>query len=503
MFHKHMLTAAVAASLTLVPATRVSADAGDALVGGIIGGVIGGAIANNAKKKPQKKVYYKSAPKKSSGISAATRAQNREVQTSLNYFGFPAGSPDGVLGRNSRSAISQYQVFMGYPASGYLTVYERDFLVNSYHRAIAGGPATTQLVATNPMGTKGLLKTYQQNAAGGIVTAAPGMAQPMPGQGMVAVAPAPGLQQPQPAQPGVLAAAPVPGVMAVAPVTGGVPNLQAAPAAPAATMAAAPVAPAPTAPVLSAPQPAPVVEAVATPALPSFMGETESVSLASHCNEINLLTTGNGGFATEANLTNPEFALNEQFCLARTYSMTKGEEMASKVKGFSAEQIAQQCAGLGAAVKSHVTALSQKPMAQVVSDVKGFVGGSGMSAGQLSGTSKICLSVGYRTDDMDLAIGSALLLVAVDEPIYAELLGHHLTQGFGAAKRPDLGTAWYEAALTALDNGAAPAFAPGQPERKSLIRKAALMAGGTEMATGAADETAPQPAALPVFTVTE
>lgn len=498
MYRKRILTAAIAASLVAIPATRVSADAGDAIVGGIIGGIVGGAIVNGSKKKPQKKkVYYKSAPKKS-GISAATRAQNRETQTSLNYFGFPAGTPDGVLGRNSRAAISQYQVFLGYPATGQLTTYERDFLVSSYHRAIAGGASTHQLVATNPMGAKGLLKTYQQNAAGGVIAAVPGTAQPVPGQGMVVAAPAPTLQ-PQPAAPGVqvVSPAPAPGVLAVAPQAGGLPNLQPAPGT---VPVAAPVAPAPA---LVAPQAAPVVEAAAKPALPSFMGETESVSLASHCNEINLLTTGNGGFVTEDKLTNADFALNEQFCLARTYSMTKGEEMAAKVSGFTSEQIAQQCQGLGAAVTDHVTALSQKPMNEVVAGVKTFVAGSGMSAGQLSGTSKICLSVGYRTDDMDLAIGSALLLVAVEEPVYGELLGHHLTQGFGAAKRPDLGSAWYEGALTALDNGAAPAFAPGQPERAGLIRKAALMASGTEMATGAVDETAPKPAALPVFTVTE
>lgn len=493
MFNKTILSAAVATSLVMVPATRVSADAGDALVGGIVGGLIGGAIVNESQKKKKKKVYYK----KSSGISAATRAQNRETQTSLNYFGFPAGTPDGVLGRNSRAAISQYQVFLGYPATGYLSVYERDFLVNSYHRAIAGGYATTQLVASNPMGAKGLLKTYQQNAAGGVVAAVPGVAPPVPGQGVVAAAPAP-IQPVQPAQPGVLAVAPAP-----AP---GIPTLQPAPAPAAPVAAAAPItpapapAPAPAAPVLGA---APVVEAAATPAMPSFMGETESVSLASHCNEINLLTTGNGGFATEETLTNAEFALNEQFCLARTYSMTKGEEMAAKVKGFSSDQIAQQCAGLGAAVKSHVAGLSQKPMADVVSGVKTFAEGSGMSTSQLAGTSKICLSVGYRTDDMDLAIGSALLLVAGGEPVYGELLGHHLTQGFGASKSPELGADWYKSALTALDNGAAPAFAPGQPERVGLIRKAALMASGTEMATDAGDETAPKPAALPVFTVTE
>ena len=86
------------------------ADAGD-IAGGIIGGIIGGAIMNGSQKRTTKKVYRKP-------VYSAARVENREVQTSLNYFGFPAGSPDGVLGRRSRAAISQYQVHLGYPPTG-------------------------------------------------------------------------------------------------------------------------------------------------------------------------------------------------------------------------------------------------------------------------------------------------------------------------------------------------------------------------------------------------
>lgn len=75
----------------------------------------------------------------------------------------------------------------------------------------------------------------------------------------------------------------------------------------------------------------------------------------------------------------------------------------------------------------------------IISDDKGaFVLQSGMDSAQLATTARICLGTGYRTDDMDVTLGSALLLVAPGETPYAELMGHHLNQGFGATARPDL-----------------------------------------------------------------
>ena len=43
--------AALSVAIMVSGATQVSADAGDALVGGIIGGVIGGAIVNENNKR--------------------------------------------------------------------------------------------------------------------------------------------------------------------------------------------------------------------------------------------------------------------------------------------------------------------------------------------------------------------------------------------------------------------------------------------------------------------
>jgi len=102
---------------------------------------------------------------------------------------------------------------------------------------------------------------------------------------------------------------------------------------------------------------------------------------------------------------------------------------------------------------------------------------SGMAPAQLAGTAKICLGVGYTTDAMDVAIGSALLLTALGEKGYGELLGHHLSQGFGAAVRPDLALGWYEMGLAATQAGAS-IFAPGLPDRTDLIRKAAYTING-------------------------
>ena len=164
MIKQRIVAASAAASLALSPASTALADAGDAIAGGIIGGIIGGAIVNESNKK---KRYVRRSPSYHySGISSSQRAQNREVQVALNYFGYPVGAADGVIGSRSRSAISQYQATLGYPATGNLTEYERNLLVGSYHRAVAGGSATMNQAAAHPMGVRGLLLTWRDEAAG-------------------------------------------------------------------------------------------------------------------------------------------------------------------------------------------------------------------------------------------------------------------------------------------------------------------------------------------------
>ncbi len=448
---KHIATAAFAAAVAITPATRAGADAGDVAAGLIIGGILGHAISNDQRNRRATQPRASS-----SGVSSATRAQNREVQTSLNYFGFNAGAVDGAIGRGTRAAIAAYQAHLGYPATGQLTPYERDFLVTSYQRAMAGGAHTAQMIATNPMGTKGLLTTFRDQSLGiqtPQLATAPTIVQPAVPQTTTVVAPAE-----VPATTTVVA----PGTMAAA--------------------------------------------AGATTALPNFLGSatTPQESLASHCNQVSLLTSTNGGFVTLASMTDPMVALSEQFCLARTYAIAEGEQMAASIQGFTPQQIAEQCKGFGPALQEHVSSLSLKSRDEVLQGVSGFALGSGIAPAQLAGTAKICLSVGYRTDDMDVAIGSALLLTALGERAYGELLGHHLAQGFGATERTDLALTWYDLGLEAVAAGARQVVAPGQPERADLLRRAAYAVGGrADLGTAPVPASAApsQPAALPIFKV--
>ena len=463
---KKIATAALMASVALSPLSPLSApahaDGKDVVAGLIIGGIIGSAITNeNNKKKSTKSTKAKSTKP---SMSAEQREANKEVQTALNYFGYNVGTADGALGKKSRAAISEYQAFLGYPATGELSEHERTILVTSYHRAVAGGPVIAQAVAGSVYGLKAVLIAQRDEMAG----VAPG---------------------------GVLAAVPVapaPGSVAAA-AAAALPKL--VPEAPVVEEAA----------VVPEPLPEPVAEpevevAVAEePALPSFMGAAGAKgSLASTCDQIGVTTMQNGGMTTAEGMQDASFALGEQFCLARTFAMAKGDELTAQIAGFTPDQIAEQCAAFGPVLKSHVAALSLKPAGDVLAGVEGFILSSGMSPAQLSGTAKVCLGAGYAQDDMEVAIGSALLLAAMGEKAYAEYLGHHLSQGFGASERPDLAMDWYQMSLDAMGQGQM-VVAPGLQGRDALIKKASYTI------TGRADELAPevevQEASLPVFEV--
>jgi len=439
MLSKQFITACVVATLAFAPATKVSADLADGLVGGVVGGVVGGLIVNEGVKSRERN--RNATTRSRTGYAPAyspARQQIYEDQVALNYFGFPAGVPDGRSGRNTRNAVSQYQVYMGYPASGYLNDWERQYLVTSYQRAQMGGAATTQLISQTGQGTRGLLHAYRDEATG---TTTYGGTQ----QTTTATFSDQGIQETAPEQTETMAV------------------------------------------------------------LPNLMGDQgNGPSLASHCNQISLVTSSNGGFVTEASMTDPQFALSEQFCLARTYAIAEGEQLASGLQGISNADLETQCQGFGPAMQEYVASLSLNPQEQVMRDVRGFILKSGMSPAQLSGTAKICLSVGYRTDNMDVALGSALLLTALGEKVYAELMGHHLNEGFGTARRTDLALAWYQTGFDAIDNGAEPVFVPGNPGRTSLIRKAAYQVDGSQGSLNAGQQGTIQPVSgLPVFNVQE
>ncbi|MEX0303718.1 MAG: caspase family protein [Leisingera sp.] len=151
MRFKLLSTFAISLSLAMAPAARVSADAGDFAAGAIIGGIIGGAIGKNQRRNGAKNTRRSRLPSTQEG---------RQIQQSLNFFGFPAGTVDGQLGRKSRQAISTYQAYLGYPATGQLNEFEQDLLISSFQRAQASGYLATQQAMAHPDGPRGLLKIY-------------------------------------------------------------------------------------------------------------------------------------------------------------------------------------------------------------------------------------------------------------------------------------------------------------------------------------------------------
>lgn len=271
------------------------------------------------------------------------------------------------------------------------------------------------------------------------------------------------------------------------------------------TMAA--VAPQPPATVVITPQAAApaTMAAASTPAAPTtmpnlFANAQPSPSLANTCNGVMLQTSTNGGYVTQASMTDPGFALAEQFCVARTYAMAEGEELMGAIVGLTQDQITAQCGDFTTMLSAQIDRVSVTATEMLLPEIRQFAQSTGIPPAELSATSRVCLSVGYAQDDMRMAVGSALMLVALGEDAYGELVGHHLRQGFGTTTRADLAMGWYEASLSALESGAQPVFMPGQPERVALIRAAVGRIGNATQAVPA-PVPAPVPAALPTFSV--
>jgi peptidoglycan hydrolase-like protein with peptidoglycan-binding domain len=240
-------------------------------------------------------------------------------------------------------------------------------------------------------------------------------------------------------------------------------------------------------------QPVPGILAAA-PAVPNlFANSAPAVSLANSCNGVMLQTSTNGGYTTLATMSDPDFTLSEQFCVARSYAMAQGEQLMQNIVGLTQAQITEQCSQFANLFAAQIDRASMSGQGEVLPQVANAALGSGVPPADLAATARVCLSVGYAQDNMRMAVGATLVLTAMGEPAYGELMGHHLREGFGTTRRPDLAMTWYDGALRALEQGAMPAFMPGQPERTQLLRQATMMMRGAQPAL-----PAPVPAAQPV-----
>ncbi len=369
MIAKILSVALVSASLALVPAQRAQANNHAAILGGlIVGGIIVNEINKNKKRKQAAQQQSQARAHANSKANTNQRAQNRQVQTALNYFGYNVGGVDGVIGRNTRNGISRYQADMGFPTDGRMDDFEREFLLNSQQRADASYNVSPYNSILASQGRAGLLRTFRNEQLG------------------------------------------------IAPVT---------PAA----------VPAPT----PAPTPVPTVPKTITTqaepsALPQFNFADTGQSVSTLCNQINALTAANGGVTSAARVTDAEFALNEQFCLARTHAIAEAASIEATIPDMSSAQIEAQCAGLAQAVAPHITSIGTDRPDAVINATSSFMQSSGQPTERLISGGKVCLGVGYRTDNAEVALASAVLLAAGGQLGYGEIVSHQLREGAACSK---------------------------------------------------------------------
>ena len=93
MYFKVITSSVFAASLAIIPAERVEADAGDFIAGAIIGGIVG---ANAKKQRRTTRSRRTTTRKKSTRSRLPSTQEGKNIQASLNYFGFDAGTVDGL-----------------------------------------------------------------------------------------------------------------------------------------------------------------------------------------------------------------------------------------------------------------------------------------------------------------------------------------------------------------------------------------------------------------------
>ena len=436
---KGLFSAALAASVLMLPAMRAQADVHALL--GIAGGAIitcgiTGACGNGNGGGNRTTASTRTCGPQCQG--------NVEAQRALDYFGYNPGGADGVWGQNSRRAASGFEAEMGfYPVDGQLNDMERGFLISSYQRAQSGyyGPHQQAYIQGGP---RALLVSFNDERLGRFQA---------PGTTTVAA----------------------PTTTVVAP--------------PSTTV----VAPAPTTTVVN-PAPSTTVVAPAPAEAPSFTGFTLASSMSAYCADAMQASPDVDVTLASAAM---DQVMSQQFCLAMDATREDGAVLRASIEGMTPEQIVGQCQGLAGVLRATMDALGAQPREGAEVAARGAL--SGMPADQAINAGRICLSVGYEEDNADMALAAALTLSANGEPSYGELVGHHLREGFGVTANPAAAQTWLLSTVDAIEAGAAPAFLAAEASGRGAIIRAAYGSGGT--VPGAVIDNAASGASLPTFTL--
>ncbi|MEM1074857.1 MAG: peptidoglycan-binding domain-containing protein [Pseudomonadota bacterium] len=416
MKKRNGISAIVAAAMVM---TSTAAMADNNAAAFAVGAAVGALINNQVNKNKQQQVRRSTTQQRSTySQNSYQRQQNREVQSALNSFGFPVGTVDGALGKRSRSAIANYQSYMGWQPTGYLDDYQRQNLVGSMQRMQAGGGQAYPKVVANE-GTKGLLKAFND----------PTYANKYNDTGVQTAS----LQD-----------------------NGAVARNNVAAGATAPTVASA------QQPTTFAP-------------LDLSLGQAPT-SMASHCELVTGMTQANQGVVLANNVTDPEQALGEQFCEARAFAITQSQGVLAQARQTE-DQVATSCGQIATAMQPASSQIGTKDVKLVATSAQQIANGifnNDMNTAAAYG--QICLGMGYRQDDAAMALGGATVLLATGQMPYAEVMGHHLRWGFGTTASADASNAWYETAIVSMEQGAQPVFVPSKTAERNAIIKASIAA---------------------------
>jgi hypothetical protein len=229
------------------------------------------------------------------------------------------------------------------------------------------------------------------------------------------------------------------------------------------------------------PQPAPVAAAPAL-ALPTLSLAAPTASMVQFCEETSRISIANGGAMTAGNVSNAAQALGEQFCLARSFSVARGEQMMAAVQGMTATDVRASCDQVAAALGATAGGLGGMAPDAAVAAVRGVAGS--MAQADMVNLGEICLGSGLSDDKPSVTLSAALLLVAADRTPYAEIVGHHLQNGFGTTANPAAAQGWYQMAVAAVDAGIQPDILPTQAGERYGVIRAAMGGGGTAAPAG-------------------
>ncbi len=396
MFVKHMFVALIAGSLIAVPAEKARADDTAAILGAAA--LIGGIVLHQAHRKKQR------------DRAASQQRQSQRQSTTQRRSAPTLSAAQLELNRTQQSALN----YFGYDVGAVDGILGRKSRAGaSAYQADMGYPADGTLNAEE---RAFLISSHQRALASAHVAPYDSIVASEGQRGLLKTYHNEAMGIPTP-DPGVRVVATLPD-------------------------------PAPAPETLTAK----TVTSEAT--LPSFNFGQEGASIAEHCSEINLLTAANGGLTTAADMRDPDMALNEQFCLARTQAMAEGARVEATITDLTPALIEQRCRGLTRAMRATITQLPEASPKNVMRSTEKVIRASGQPRDQLVAAGQVCLGVGYRTDDVDMALAAGVLLSTAGKPGYGEIVSHHMAQGFGVTGAdPDLSNAWMDFALKAETGG--------------------------------------------------